>query len=360
MMGCSLIRNDGQETYSGSSLALDTAPETDAAAASQGFLQRADLAGLDPAMIERLVHVSGEAKTAAGVTNEDLQLRSQALALARRVELFQCVETENESGQDRSFTYAQQWVDSPIDPSRFRAPRGSSNTSGFTWQLARPSARDAVVEALPLGASVQWLSGEQPFRLIQATVDAAQAAIPGQSFLLDAGRLYPVVSPDNPAIGNERITFTSALERPISFVGRQRPNGIEPYHVRNGREILLEQKGLRGLDKMFEQAQDANASLTWIFRGRGLVGVFIAFNMLFWPVKLLAGFVPVLGNLDSGATSHIAGASMMAVGPLVIAVAWFTYPSLISIIVLGLGLTAASLELRRKKIAGVALVSVHA
>jgi hypothetical protein len=325
-----------------------------ALAEGQGIVQTVNPSRLDPAMNGRLVHVSGEAKSAAGVTDDDLRIRAKALTLVRKVEMFQWVETESGSGQDRKFSYAKQWADRVIDSTRFRAPQGHGNPSGFTWQPARFAAKDASIGAYLIGAAVQRLSGEQPFRVTQPMVDAIQAANPARRFSLDAGRLYRGVAPDDPFIGEERLTFTIVPEGPASFVGRQTPTGIEPYRTSNGREILLAQTGHRSPEEMFGQAQDANAATTWLLRALGLFAMFIAFNMLFSPVKLLASYVPVLGNLVSGATSLVAAAATALVGPLVIAIAWFAYRPFVSgaVLAVGIALAFGFRVLRQRKQAG--------
>ncbi len=312
-----------------------------ALAEGQGIVQKIDPARLDPAMNGKLVHVSGEVKSAAGVIDEDFRISAKALTLSRKVEMYQWVETESGSGQDRKFTYARQWVDRPIDSSRFRAPQGHGNPSAFTWQSTRVAAKDAMIGSVPIGAAVQRLSGEQPFRVTQEMVDSVQAANRARVFRLDAGRLYRGVSPDAPAIGDERITFTIVPEGPASFVGRQAATGIESYRASNGRDILLAQTGLKTPDEMFGAAQDANVTTTWVLRVVGLLGMFIAFSLLFSPVKLLASYIPILGSLVSGATSLVAGAATAIVGPLVIAIAWFAYRPLVSVVVLAIGVAVA-------------------
>ena len=104
---------------------------------------------------------------------------------------------------------------------------------------------------------------------------------------------------------------------------------------------------------MFGKAQDDNANLTWLFRGLGLLGMFIGFNMLFGPVKLLSSYVPVIGALVSGATSLVAAAAALVLGPFVIALAWFAYRPLVSLVVLAVGLAIAAglILLRRRKLA---------
>lgn len=306
----------------------------------QGLVQAIGTERVDQAMNGRLVHVSGDVRSQRGVSDETFKLSVKGLVLQRKVEMFQWVETESGSGQDRKFTYSTQWRDSHVDSSRFRAPEGRSNGAGMRFQAATFAAADARIGPYPVGGAVSRLSAQMPYRVPQAVVDAL-ATDRSTPYRLDDGRIFIGSDPGRPTVGNMRISYTLVPEGPASFVGRQSGNGIETYRASNGREFLLAQTGLRTTDEMFEKAQDDNASLTWLFRALGLLGMFIGFNLLFSPFKLLASFVPVLGSLVSGATGLIAAAATAILGPLVIALAWFAYRPMISVIVLALGFAIA-------------------
>jgi hypothetical protein len=295
---------------------------------------------IDPARNGRLVHLAGEATTAAGVEDPTFGVKVKALRLQRKVEVYQWVERESGSGQDRKFTYTREWSDRHIDSSRFRNPQGHENPDGLQWPAQTFQAADARIGAIPLGEAVASLGGWRAYRPDEAALAVTRSSQVWQVHLLDNG-FYIGLHPSEPRVGHTRITFQIAPEGPASVVGRQAAGGIEPYRASNGRSFLLAERGMRSIDEMFGKAQDDNANLTWLIRGLGLLGLFIGFSMLFSPVKLLASYVPLLGALVSGATSLVAAAATALLGPLVIALAWFTYRPLVSLAVIAAGLAAA-------------------
>jgi hypothetical protein len=325
----------------------------------QGLVQAVSPGRVDPAFNGKLVHVSGDVRSAQGVMDDTFGVRAKALGLRRQVEMHQWVEKETGSGQDRKFVYSREWRDSFVDSSRFRSPQGHSNGGGMPFRGETFHASDARIEAYPVGVAARRLGSDSEFRVDDAALAQARSMSQRRVQIVNGG-FYFGNDPTQPSVGDLRVTYRITPEGPASFVGRQAASGLEGYRASNGREILLAQSGLRTPDEMFEKAQDDNSTWTWILRGAGLLGLFIAFSMLFSPVKLLAGYVPVLGSLVSGATSLIAGAATMIVGPVVIALAWFAYRPLVSIIVLviGLGLAAAFVMLRRKKLASAAPVAI--
>lgn len=316
----------------------------------QGLVQPVSPGRLDTAFNGKLVHVSGDVRSAQGVTDDTFGVRARALGLKRQVEMHQWVEKETGSGQDRKFVYSREWRDSFVDSSRFRSPQGHSNGGGMPFRGETFHASDARIEAYPVGVAARRLGSDSEFRVDDAALAQARSLSQRRVQIVNGG-FYFGNDPTQPAVGDLRVTYRITPEGPASFVGRQTASGLEGYRASNGREILLAQSGLRTPDEMFDKAQDDNSTWTWVLRGAGLLGLFIAFSMLFSPVKLLAGYVPVLGSLVSGATSLIAGAATMIVGPVVIALAWFAYRPIVSIVVLavGFGIAAGIYILRRKR-----------
>jgi hypothetical protein len=328
----------------------------------QGLVQAIGTQRVDPAFNGKLVHVTGEVRSQAGVQDDLFGVTAKGLKLSRKVEMLQWVEKESGSGQDRKFTYSQEWSERAIDSSRFRAPQGHQNPP-MRWQSARFSARDARIDSFPLGNAIQSLGTTSDFLLQQAAVDQARRRT-GAALQMRDGQLFLANNQNGTQIGSIRISYQWLPEGKASFIGRQAADGIEPYKARNGSEFLLAAHGTRTTDEMFETAQQDNTVLTWILRGVGLLVMFIGFSSLFAPVTLLASYVPILGSLVSGAVGLVAGAAMALLGTTVIAVAWFAYRPLVSIAVLAIGIALAfgfrTLRQRRQAAAAAARAGVPA
>ncbi|MCZ8374069.1 MAG: TMEM43 family protein [Beijerinckiaceae bacterium] len=301
----------------------------------QGLVQSIGTQRRDPAFDGKLIHVTGEVRSVGGVQDDLFGIRSRGLKLYRKVEMLQWVEKESGSGQERKVTYSQEWSDRPIDSSRFRVPQGHQNPP-MRWSSESFFARDAKIDTYPIGNAIQRLSGASDFRLDPAAVETARRRT-GSPLVMRDGMLFLANNQNGTQVGSLRVSYQLLPEGTASFVGRQTVDGIEPYRARNGRDFLLAANGTRTTDEMFETAQQDNVILTWILRVVGLVVMFIGFSSLFAPVTLLASYVPLLGSLVSGAVGLVAAAATAILGPAVIAVAWFAYRPLVSIIVLAIG-----------------------
>lgn len=305
----------------------------------QGLVQAIGTQRVDPAFNGKLIHVTGEVRSQQGVQDDLFGVTAKGIKLYRKVEMLQWVEKESGSGQDRKFTYSQEWSERAIDSSRFRVSQGHQNPP-MRWQSARFSARDARIDAYPLGNAIQSLGGGSDFLLQPAAVEQARRRT-GAPLQIRDGQLFLANNQNGTQVGSIRVSYQWLPEGKASFVGKQGPDGLEPYKARNGREFLLAENGTKTTDEMFETAQHDNTVLTWILRAVGLLVMFIGFSALFAPVTLLASYVPILGSLVSGAVGLVAGAATALLGPSVIAIAWFAYRPLISILVLAAGLAVA-------------------
>ncbi len=310
---------------------------------------------VDPANNGKLIHVAGETRSAAGVADADLGVRAKGLVLARQVEMYQWTESESGSGQERKYTYSREWRSSPVDSNRFKAPSGHTNPAFPAFRAREFSAADARINAFPIGTAVQNLGAQEEFPISNEGLAIARR-VTGATTQISGGGYYVGQSPASPRVGDLKITYKITREGPASFVGRQEADGLQAYRAENGQQFLLAGTGILSSDALFQKAQDDNRILTWILRAVGLLVLFIGFSSLFAPVNLLASYIPVLGSLVSGAIGLVAAAATAMVGTAVIAVAWFAYRPVVSIIVLVVGAAAAygfrQLRLRRQQPGG--------
>lgn len=309
----------------------------------KGIVQTVSPQKFDAAFNGKLVHVVGDARSANGVADPDLGVKAPGLKLSRHVEMYQWTEREEGSGQERKFVYSREWRGSAVESNRFKAPGGHENPAFPTFRSRSFGAADTKIGAIPIGAAaVAELGPMQDFTLTNAGIAQAQRAA-GKPVQISGGGYYMGQSPGSPRIGDIRVTYQIVSEGPAAFVGRQEADGLHVYRAKNGQEFLLAGLGAQTSDELFQKAQDDNATLTWILRAVGLLFLFIGFSALFSPVTLLASYIPILGSLVSGAVGLVAAAATAVVGPTVIAVAWFAYRPLLSVIVLAVGFGLAYL-----------------
>ncbi|MBS7792088.1 TMEM43 family protein [Roseococcus sp. SDR] len=316
-----------------------------------GLIQSASSERPDPALEGRLVHVAG-AVSAAGVPRDpDLNVTPPAgtLRLTRRVEMYQWQEqTSSETrtrmggGQETvtTYSYRRVWAEGRIDSSRFRQPDGHQNPE------PRYQTRSFNADRVMLGG----------YRISDAQVNQIPAgtslAIPGGN--ADGGR-YIGQDPQNPRVGDLRITWQVAAPDALSVIGAQVGDGFGPYATRAGDRLFMIEAGRVPAAAMFQQAQADNVTLTWILRLVGTIVMFVGFLIIFNPLKVLADVIPFIGSIVGFGTGLLAAVLTMIFAPATIAIAWLFYRPLVGIAILALGIALAFglTRLRRNRPAAV-------
>ena len=155
------------------------------------------------------------------------------------------------------------------------------------------------------------------------------------------GQIYLGADPANPAIGDLRISYRLANPDVVTVVGKQTGTDFAQFQTKAGDALLFVKPGSIEAAAIFSQAQAENRILTWIIRAVGLVVMALAFMMVLSPLVALADVIPPLGSLLGFGAAVLAFLATAIVGPLVIAIAWFWYRPMVSIIVLAIGLAIA-------------------
>ncbi|MDB5377342.1 MAG: hypothetical protein JWR00_1788 [Rubritepida sp.] len=300
----------------------------------------------DAANEGKLVHVSGPVRVGQVPLDTELDAKppNGTLRLLRNVEMFQWLEENRSETRTRlgggtetvtTSTYRRGWHDGRVDSSRFHQPDGHQNP-----QL-RYASRSFLAQGATLGGfrlSDQQLGGLPTDQTL---------TLPGSG----DGTRYIGPDPNNPRLGDLRITWRYAQPDSVSVVGAQVGDGFGPYATNAGDRLLLIRAGTVPAPAMFQQAQDDNALLTWILRLVGVVLMFIGWVLLFNPLKVLADVIPPLGAVVGFGTGALAAVLTVLVAPVIIAIAWLFYRPLVGIAILaaGLGLAYGITRLRRSR-----------
>jgi hypothetical protein len=302
-----------------------------------GLVQSASPERPDPALEGRLVHVAGPVSAAGLPRDSDLGITPAegTLRLIRRVEMYQWQEqTSSETrtrmggGQETvtTYSYRRVWQEGRIDSSRFRQPDGHQNPE------PRYATRAFNAERVMLGG----------YRVSDAQVNQIPAntafAVPGGN--ADGGR-YIGQDPQNPRVGDLRITWQVARPDALSVIGAQVGDGFGPFATRAGDRLFMIEPGRVPAAAMFQQAEADNVTLTWILRLVGTVVMFLGFLIIFNPLKVLADVVPFIGSIVGFGTGLLAAVLTLILAPATIAIAWLFYRPLVGIAILAVGIALA-------------------
>ncbi|AVM74016.1 TMEM43 family protein [Magnetospirillum gryphiswaldense] len=299
---------------------------------------------VDPANQGRLIHLSGPVTVPAAL--EDKQFRvsaANALRLSRQVEMYQWVETEEQKTEKSvgggettttTYRYSRQWREGAVESSRFKRPEGHHNPA-MHHTSRRIDVQGAKIGAFTLDHS--QITQLDAFEPLPVTGDTPAP----QGFRWVGEQLYRGTSPQDPQVGDLRVSFSMVPATSLSVVAAQSGSTLAEYTTTQGYGINLSAIGTHTAAAMFTQAKRDEATLTWILRGAGFLLMLFGLMLMSSPLHWLASLLPLLESLVSAATFVMALAVAIPLTLVTIALAWLTYrPLLAGGLILG-GLAAA-------------------
>ena len=322
-------------------------------AEGRGIVVTVPNSAVDPANEGKLVHTSGRVATGETLKDTTFGITASGVRLVRRAEMYQWVEkseskteTKLGGGQETvtTYTYHREWIDRPVDSENFKEPNGHRNPP-MTYRGERYQIASGTLGAFTLDTRVlDKISGSE---IVPVTPDllegivAAAGSTPRPLSVVD-GKIYMGFNAGSPVIGDQRISYELVPLGDISLVGKQSGNGFSEYQTQAGDALLMVSSGTLDALEMFAEAESANTMLTWILRVVGLVALLIAFNLLFAPLGVVGDVVPFVGRIVRMGTGLVAFALAVLTGSIVIAIAWFWYRPLLSLIIIAIGVAIAA------------------
>ena len=291
---------------------------------------------VDAAKEGKLVHTSGRAKTSETLTDPVFNVKANAIALKRKVEMYQWKESSKKETKNKlgggtetvtTYTYAKEWSETLIDSSTFKNQQGHQNPGSLPFKSEKWTAAKVTLGAYTLTpAQAAQISGDDPVK-----IGAPAARVEGKRVTEHDGGLYVGDNAGQPAVGDLRIKFTQAGEGDISVVAKQTGSTFEPYRAKAGSTVDMLKKGIAGPDQMFTAAEESNTAMTWILRAVGFMLMAMGFGMMLKPLSVLASVVPLFGDIIGAGTGVIAFLIAGMLSLITIAIAWIFYRPLLAI-----------------------------
>ena len=191
-----------------------------------------------------LVLVRGVTSSPEPVSDLLLPLEpTNAIALIRRVEMFQWVEKPAEGAP--GVRYEGAWVEGIVDSSKFQIPEGHGNPAAFTPPFV---PREFVADAVRIGAYHVVPKGRVRAVLPAVPLEGETAFVPG------AGRTLADTSEETPEVGDMRMSWLVVPHAEVTVVAAQRADKV-PAALRGAegapRTALVTQEGGAIADKLF-------------------------------------------------------------------------------------------------------------
>ena len=295
---------------------------------------------VDPAKEGKLVHTTGRAKSSETLSDPVYGVSATAIALKRKVEMYQWKESSKSETKNKlgggtetvtTYNYAKEWSESLQDSSKFKNRQGHSNPASLPQKSEKWTAGKVTLGAYTLTPSqAGQISGDEP---VKAAVPLSNSDT-SRPIREHGTGLYAGQNPEQPQVGDLRITFTQVGESDVTIVAKQLGNSFEPFRAKAGSTVDLQRKGIASADEMFVAAKESNAVMTWILRAAGFILMAIGFGMIFKPLAILASVLPILGDIVGAGIGIIAFLMASLLSLITIAIAWIFYRPLLGIALL--------------------------
>jgi len=294
-----------------------------------------DAGKIIPQNENKLVHFTGMAATADVLRDPLFPVSAPALKLQRSVEMYQWVEDKKSETHKKlgggeetttTYTYNKKWSESWNDASRFNQPAGHNNPPKAVDSNTQ-TAPKVTVGAFELSPGlVGQIHASEPLPL---PADAP-ATLP-DGYLKSGLGYYRGANPDQPQVGDLRVTFNVVKPQDVSVIAQQAGATLRPYATAAGRNLEMLSPGNHSAAEMFQEAQTQNAHLTWILRLVGFLVMWFGLMLVLNPFKILADFIPFFGSLVGAGLMLVTLVVALPLSLLTIAVAWFAFRPLLSI-----------------------------
>ena len=146
--------------------------------------------------------------------------------------------------------------------------------------------------------------------------------------------LYIGVNPNNPSIGDVRVTYKKVLPGDVSILAVVNGNTFEKFTAKNGYSMMTLEDGIVGMDNMFANEHSSNKTMAWILRLIGILLCVFGFKNIFNIITQLLKVLPFLGNIANLGVGLVSWVLGLAWSLIVIAVAWLFYRPLLGILLL--------------------------
>lgn len=311
------------------------------------------------------VHLTGTARTSEVLNDSQFGVEANALRLARKVEMYQWKEYEEEvkrkdsSGKttkETSYGYEKEWEGSHIDSSKFNDAVSHANPDALPFESMTYDAKEVYVGEylLPSGMTSR-INQPEPVIVDLANVDSAlaESVIPDSGTASSANGIYWSATgestPAEPQIGDARIHFTVTKATDVSLMAQQTASTLKPFQAHSGRKLSMVSLGTFTADEMIDKAEAENTAITWTLRFVGTALLVFGIGLLFQPLTSMFSWIPILGNLVGMGTAVVALLLGGGLALTTIGVAWLFYRPLLASVLIGIGVAMLWMLMRQSK-----------
>ncbi|SFV50583.1 hypothetical protein MNB_SM-7-1128 [hydrothermal vent metagenome] len=297
---------------------------------------------VNPSNDGKAVWIYGELIPKNKLIDDALGISTDALVMQRVVKMYQWEEskeshTENKIGGGSqtvtTYTYQKVWSSRLIHSANFNRSAEHQNPPQMLYE-AKLFATDATIG--------DFFISEHEIATIEPSQTLDLSSYTPPSSVKNMGTYFYIGhNPNQPQIGDIKISYIIAPKGNYSIAAKQSSNTLIPYTSSNEKMIFLIQHSIVQPDIMFKNELRSNMLQTWLLRGLGLVLMFFGFLLIMGPLTALANVIPFFGTIVGGASLFIAFMLTLLFGSFIIALSWFGARPLMSLLLFGGGASIA-------------------
>lgn len=268
------------------------------------------------------------------VEDQKFGIKVTGAKLERVVEVYQWVEDcTTDEDDNKNCTYSKDWSNSLIDSSSFEK-QGYNNPTSFKYEsenfyasLVKVGAFDLPQRLLESLSYDKKLNNEKLTEQYKNEVDG---------FKIVDNYITNAKNTEDYQIGDTRISYRYAGYGEVSILGIQSGNTLTAFTGKKGKSIFQIKRGSYTGKEILTGMTKSNNLIKWLLRVLGTILVTGGISSLFAPIQMIADKVSVLRNLVSMSTSLIANVLGLSISLIVIAIAWFRFRPVLSIILIAI------------------------
>lgn len=312
---------------------------------------------VDPDYEGKLVHLTGQATTKEIISDPLFGLKDNVLKLQRKVEMYQWKEEKKSKRKKKlgggtktvtTYTYREAWSEQLIDSNKFHKKKFYNPSSKFVPSQTK-IANVVMVGAFRLSNSL--LAGISKYEPVAITGQEQLSPTIKGKFQAQGGKYYYMGNPNDPKIGDIRVSFYVVRPCIVSIVSGQKGNTFYSFPVTEKKSINMIEVGDMTKDAMFQKAIAQAKLMTWILRLVGFIFMVIGISLVFSPLVTFADLIPIFGDILNAGVVIFAIAVSLPLTLITIAFAWLFYRPLLAVglIVLGVGAFFGIRNMTKKK-----------
>lgn len=296
---------------------------------------------LNPSNDNKLIFTNGSAYSQELLTDSIVRVPS-AIALFRDTEIYQWEEIRKHRDNNKiSYTYRKTWSKNLINSDNFESS-AYKNPKKMKYEPKNIYAHN-------IGLGKFYLS-EEIIKNINSISKITQLPY-NPNFKIYNGFYFTGNDYDNPQIGDQKLSYSyipSGIK--LSIIAKQSGNHLENMNSKYG-DFSIVMNGEKDLKTMISDYKKNLTNNTWLIRGISLLFLFLGLNLIIQPIVNLGSTIPILGELTQMAAFASTLIITIALGTLIISLAWLLFRPEIAIplIIISI-LTIISLKKRKRVI----------